>query len=303
MAKLDDVELFVEVVKAGGLAAAGRQVGLSPAAMTARINSLEARYETRLLHRSTRSIGLTPSGERFYQSCLRIVEELHIAEAVLKDEAAELSGRLAVTAPSDFGRQFIAEALAKFVRQYPKVQVSLHLDDGIMNLAQRGFDLGIRIGNLPDSSLIARPLVSNRRLLCASPEYLQHRGKPKHPADLETHDCIVMAPSGEVRNVWFFVIEGQETAMHITPVMTGNDGALVRQWALQGMGIVLKSYWDVCKDISTGRLIPLLEDFTAGLSQQDDESVGLQIVYPQRRYMPRQVQAFSDFLTDFMCEQ
>ncbi len=303
MAKLDDIELFVAVVKAGGLAAAGRQVGLSPAAMTARMNTLEARYETRLLLRSTRRIALTDAGERFYASCLRIVEELHGAEAVLKDDAADLSGRLAITAPSDFGRQFIAVALAEFVGLNPKVNASLHLDDGVTDLTQSGFDLGIRIGNLPDSSLVARPLVNNRRLLCASPDYLKRQGEPQHPSDLSDHDCIVMTRAGEPRDSWYFMIDGKETRIRITPGLSGNDGALVRQWALQGMGIVLKSYWDVCQDINSGRLIPVLEAYTAGLSQQDDDSVGLQIVYPQRRYLPRQVQAFGDFLKAFMERQ
>ena len=186
MSKVDDMDLFVQVVKAGGLAAAGRQVGLSPASMTARVNALEARYNTRLLQRTTRRISLTDAGQRFYDACLRVLAEVEQAEALLHSDKEMLCGQLRITAPADFGRQYVAPALSDFIQQHPAVTPYLHLSDGVINLVEYGYDLGIRYGNLPDSDLIVRNLAENRRVLVASPDYLKAHGMPQHPQRIRT---------------------------------------------------------------------------------------------------------------------
>lgn len=306
MSKIDDMALFVQVVKAGGLAAGGRQLGLSPASMTARIKALEARYDTRLLNRSTRSSSLTDAGHRFYEACLRVMAEVAEAEAILQADQQELLGPLRITATSDFGRQFVAPALADFVNEHPKVVPSLSLSDSLVNLISEGFDLGVRVGNLPDSNLIMRSLtLSNRRILCAAPSYLAKRGTPHHPNDLNHHRCLVMEHLKEPLNTWSFRHSSNPTktiTVKVNAAMVGSDGALVREWALSGMGIALKSYWDVKQDIAAGRLQIVLNDYISGAYSGDAQTVGLQLVYPSRKYLPRQVAGFIDYFATYMAK-
>lgn len=307
MAKVDDMALFVQVVKAGGLSAAGRQLGLSPASMTARIKALEARYNTRLLNRNTRNISLTDVGLRFYEACLRVLAEVAEAEATLQSGMQELSGPLRITATSDFGRQFVAPALADFVGQHPQVTPYLLLSDSVINLIAEGFDIGVRVGNLPDSNLMIRSLTrSNRRILCAAPQYLKAYGIPCRPQDLEHHRCLVMEHRGEQLNQWSFRPQANQTAapitVKVTAALVGSDGALVRQWALAGTGIALKSFWDVKKDLEAGRLVLVLADYISGAYTADDKTVGLQLVYPSRKYLPRQVARFLDYFVEYMAK-
>lgn len=301
MAKIDDMILFVQVVKAGGLAAAGRQLGLSPASMTARLKQLEARYDTRLLNRNTRSISLTAAGHRFYEACLRVVADVAEAEAVVQQEKQAYSGQLKVTAPSDFGRQFVVPALAEFVLEYPQVKPYLHLSESIVNLIEEGFDLGIRYGNLPDSNLMLRSLSThNRRVLCASPKYLKEYGIPKQPEDLEEHRCLIMERLGEQLNQWRFQSDQRNVTIRVNGALIGNDGALIRQWALLDCGIALKSLWDVNQDLKAGRLVTVLKDYTVGAYMGDDKRVGLQVLYPSRQYLPRQVAGFIEYFLEYM---
>lgn len=296
MNRIDDMALFVRVVKASGLAAAGRQIGLSPASMTARVNALEQRYSTRLLNRTTRKISLTDAGQRFYHACLRVLAEVEDAEAVLQNDNQALSGQLRVTASSDFGRQFVAPALSEFVKQHPEITPYLHLSDGVINLIEHGFDLGVRFGNLPDSNLIVRHLADNHRVLVASPCYLKQHGLPEQPKDLEQHHCLVMERLGEPLNEWQFRSDQRYLSIKVNPAFISNDGAIIRHWALSGAGIAYKSIWDVKHDIATGKLLTILDDFVLGFQTSDNEKTGLQLVYPSRQYVPRQVTQFIEFL-------
>jgi DNA-binding transcriptional LysR family regulator len=286
------------VVKTGGLAAAGRQIGLSPASMTSRINALERHYSTRLLNRTTRKISLTDAGQRFYNACLRVMAEVKTAEALLQSNKETLSGQLRVTATSDFGRQFVAPALSEFVNQNPDVVPYLHLTDGLMNLVEHGFDLAIRFGNLADSNLIVRQLADNRRVLVASPKYLEQFGVPEQPKDLEQHRCLVMERFGEPLNEWRFHSDAGHQVIKVNQAFISNDGAIIRQWALAGTGIAYKSIWDVKRDIAKGKLITILDDFVLGFQQSDRDNTGLQLVYPSRQYLPRQVSGFIEFFQE-----
>ena len=295
MTQIDDMALFVQVVKSDGLAAAGRKLGLSPASMTARVNKLEQRYQARLLSRNTRSIALTEEGKRFYQGCLRILEEMSAIEASLKGEEHQLAGALRITAASDFGRHYVAPALAEFVKRHPAVNPCLFLTDGLAKLVDDGLDLAIRFGNLPDSNLIAKPLMENRRVLCASPDYIDQYGLPEKPDDLLKHRCLVMERMGQPLNEWYFHDE-TDFSLKVQPAMLCSDGEMIRQWALDGCGIALKSYIDVMRDIKMEKLIPLLEGKVRGFSPNDSDTIGLQIIYPSRKYQPRQVKAFIEYL-------
>ncbi len=301
MGAIDNMQLFVRVVKTGGLAAAGRQIGLSPASMTARINALEQHYNTRLLLRTTRRISLTDAGQRFYDACLRVLAEVEQAEASLKSDEASLSGQLRITAPSDFGRQYVAPALSEFVQQHPAVTPYLHLTDGVVNLVEHGYDLGVRFGNLPDSNLIVRPLADNHRVLVASPGYLKKQGIPEHPNDLEKHRCLVMERLSEPLNEWHFHTGKSRQTIKVEPAFTSNDGAIIRYWALSGKGIAYKSIWDVQHDIDAGNLQTMLDDFVLGFQPSDIEKTGLQLVYPNRKYLPAQVTGFIKYFKASIC--
>lgn len=300
MSKIDDMGLFVQVVKAGGLAAAGRKIGLSPASMTARVNKLEARYNTRLLQRTTRRISLTDAGQRFYAACLRVLAEVEQAETLLQTDGNSLSGKLSITAPCDFGRLYVAPALSDFIQQHPKVTPYLHLADGIINLVEYGYDLGIRYGNLPDSDLIVRNLAENRRILVASPAYLKKHGIPKHPNNLQHHSCLVGNRLGEPLNEWRFNIENNHQTIKVTPTFSCNDSSIIRLWALMGKGIAYKSLWDVQRDIEKGNLQTVLDDFVFGFQASDTQQTGLQVVYPNRQYLPAQVAGFIEFFKAYL---
>jgi DNA-binding transcriptional LysR family regulator len=299
MDKLGDMDLFVRVVKNGGLAVAGREVGLSPASMSARINTLEQRYGLRLLNRTTRHVSTTEAGRKFYDDCVSILADVKEAEAQLLSVKESFAGPLRITATSDMGQQHIVPLLSRFIEQHPEIKPHLYLTDGIVNLTEQSFDLGVRYGHLPDSSLIVRKLAASHRVVCASPDYLKRKGIPETPQALTEHDCLVMVRATEPLTNWYFqTTKGVETVA-INAARSTNDGALIRQWALEGAGIALKSCLDVAADLKTGRLLTVLDDFMQDFNKQS--TIGgsdLQLVYPSRQYMPQRVQGFIDLLVD-----
>ncbi|MDF4536167.1 LysR family transcriptional regulator, partial [Vibrio parahaemolyticus] len=204
MDKFADMVLFASIVKNQGLAAAGRELSLSPATVTARLQALEERYGVKLLNRSTRHLSLTESGVLYHQACLEILNSVRETENLLQTGSKEVRGTLKVSAPRDIGKQHIAPILAAFTEQYPEVVPYLYLNDNISNLAESGLDVVIRYGELADSSLISRKLAASRRVLCASPAYLARKGTPKTPQDLAQHDCLAMVRSNEEMKTWYF---------------------------------------------------------------------------------------------------
>ena len=300
MGKLEDMTLLVAVVDAGGLAAAGRRMNLSPATMTARLKALEERYQTRFFNRSTRAIALTRSGEEFYYAALRVLEEVELAESKLMQKEGILSGTLRIAAPSDFGRQYLSPALLDFSRQHPEVKSSLYLSEDVVDLISLRLDMSIRFGNLPDSNLVTKVIRQNYRVLVASPAYLLAHGEPHSVQDLAGHRCLVMERRGTLMNEWRFEAEGEMQSARVTPAMVCDDGALLRHWVLAGAGIASKSWWDVKRDVEQGRLKVLLADSFIGFSRHDKKQVGLQFVYPQRRFQPLQVSMFSEFFINWL---
>lgn len=297
MDKLGDIDLFVKIVKNKGFAAAARAAGMSPASVTIKVNRLEEYYGVRLLNRTTRRVALTEEGKQFYQQCLHILSELRQAEELLLSGRDSLCGSLKISAPVDLGQQYIAPALARFSEQNPGLSTQLNLTDGVVNLIEEGFDLGIRYGVLHDSRMVARRLCKNRRLLCASPKYVQRYGHPETPEDLSNHRCLTMIRKNEELTQWYFNTPERETLVSINPALSSNSGAQLRQWAISGYGIVLKSFWDIKDDLQSGRLLTLLDNHT-----QDFEPNGvvsgadLHIVYPSRAFLPERVRAFIDIL-------
>lgn len=300
MTKIDDMALFAHVVKAGGLAAAGRKLGLSPASMTARVNQIEKRYSTRLLTRNTRSIALTDAGERFYSGCIRVMAEVENTENMLQESQGNLRGHLRISATSDFGRQYVAPALAEFVDNHPDVSPHLVLSDGLINIIDEGIDIAFRFGNLPDSNLISRPLYQNRRVLCAAPKYIKLNGTPRHPDDLKNHRCLILERLGQPLNEWFFEINNTRSSVKVKPHLSCSDGEVIRHWALQGYGIAFKSLIDIRKDLSSGKLVLLLDEYVRGFSHNDTETVGVQAIYPSRHYQPMHVKAFLTYFENWL---
>ncbi|MGK3124136.1 LysR family transcriptional regulator [Candidatus Pantoea formicae] len=302
MGKLEDLHLLIQVVEAGGLAAAGRRMHLSPATMSARLKALEERYQTRFFHRSTRAISLTRIGEEFYQSALRVMNEMEQAESKLAQQDGVLSGTLRISAPSDFGRQHLSPALLAFCQLHPHVKCTLQLSEELEDLIAQRLDMSIRFGNLPDSNLVRREIRHNARVLVASPDYLAAHGTPGHPLELPQHRCLIMEQRGSLLNIWRFDVDGEIRTLEVTPAMICDDGALLREWALAGAGIASKSWWDVKRDVESGRLQMLFTEQFIGFSRYDSQHVGLQFVYPQRRFQPLQVSEFSEFFINWLSE-
>lgn len=298
MDKLGDITLFVKIVQFGGLATAGRDMGISPASVSSRLTRLEEGYGVRLINRTTRKISLTDEGKEFFNNALNILSELERAEAQLTLGQTTLTGRLKITAPIDIGKQHIAPLLGEFIRQNPAVSAHLDLSDHVVDFVEGGFDLAIRYGIPIDSNMVAKKLSSNHRLLCASLAYLEKYGKPKSPKDLLNHRCLIIERDGEALNHWHFDTKGEDTKGEqesiIVPVtLSSNDGSQIRKWALNGLGIALKSYCDVEADLQENKLIPILDEYQQNYQLGDSD---LNAVYLSRKFMPDRTRAFIDML-------
>ncbi|WP_099607386.1 LysR family transcriptional regulator [Vibrio coralliilyticus] len=303
MDKFSDMTLFVSIVKNQGLAAAGRELGLSPASVTARLQSLEARYGVKLLNRSTRHISLTDSGAMYHQACLDIIDSVQETENLLQTGTNEVRGTLKISAPRDIGKQYISPILSEFSQRYPDVIPYLFLNDNLSNLAESGLDIVIRYGELADSNLISRKLASSRRVLCASPLYLAKKGTPITPQDLAQHDCLAMVRSNEELKTWHFQDQDQHNIITVVPKRFSDDGEVIRQWALDGAGIALKSMLDVQEDIKQQRLVTVLNGYMKNFNASTSSSGSdLNVIYLSRQYQPKRLRLFLEFLMEHFQE-
>nr|WP_275440616.1 LysR family transcriptional regulator [Vibrio sp. Of7-15] len=289
--------LFVSIVKNQGLAAAGRELGLSPATVTARLKALEDRYGVKLLNRSTRHLSLTDAGSLYHQACLEIIDSVKETENLLHTGTHEVRGTLKVSAPRDIGKQYIAPILSEFAEKYPDVVPYLYLNDNLSNLAESGLDLVIRYGELADSNLISRKLALSKRVLCASPEYLARKGTPMTPQELVNHDCLAMVRSNEELKTWHFQDDDQHSTITLAPKRFADDGEVIRQWALDGAGIALKSILDVKEDIEHQRLVTVLDGYMKNFNTATSSAgADLNVIYQSRQYQPKRLRLFLDFL-------
>jgi len=288
---IENLKLFLRIVEKGGLAAAGRETGLSPATVTDRLAALEAHYGARLLSRTTRSISLTDEGRELVTGARRILAEAEETEARIKLGVERISGAIHISAPSDLGRNQVVPLLDRFMVLNPEISIDLTLTDGYVDLVGQGIDLALRYGELSDSTMKALRLGSNRRLVCAAPDYLKLNGTPRHPNDLAHHNCLIMRFGANTDQDWSFTIDGQKRACRVYGNRIANDGDLIRQWCLTGYGVALKSEWDVHTDLAAGHLVEVLEAFAP-------EPNALQMVYPAGAVQPRRVRALMDFLSD-----
>lgn len=286
MSNFMDMEIFARVVTAGSMSAAGREMGLSPAVVSKRLRRLEDRLGTRLMQRTTRQISLTEAGQGFYERVVAILASIDEAEAFVSRRSALARGTLKVSAPTSFGRMHIAPHLGPFLLQNPDLAIHLELSDEFVDIVGDGFDLAIRIAELSDSSLVARRLAPIHRVLCAAPAYLDKFGVPHTIADLAGHACLTTAPQDHWR------LEGPEGILSIKPAgpIQTNSSEVVREAVLAGLGIALRSTWDVGPELSAGKLVMVLPQYRAS------RHVGVHAVYPSRRFLPAKVRVFIDFL-------
>jgi len=284
-----ELGFFVLLAKLGSLAATARELGITPPAATRRLAQMEQRLGVRLLNRSTRRISLTAEGETYLAQATQIVADIRDMEESVSSGRAAPKGLLRVNATLGFGRTSIAPLVSLFALRYPDVDVQLQLTDRAINLVEEAYDLGIRFGELPDTRLSARKILSNRRFLCASPAYLKRFGAPATPDDLARHRCILHRQNDDAYATWRLHKGRKAASVKVRGSLSSNDGDVVLGWALDGHGIVLRSEWDLAKYLDSGRLQLVLPDYAL-------PSADLYAYYPSRQQQPAKVRAFIDFL-------
>lgn len=301
MDKLKQLETLVAVATRGSLTAAAKAEGVAPAIIGRRLDALESRLGVKLMVRTTRRITLTHEGSAFLEDCQRLLTDLANAEASVSAGGVKASGHLRLTAPAGFGRRHVAPLVPRFRELHPEVTISLNLSDRVVDVAGEGYDCAVRVGDLPDSSLVSVRLADNRRRCVAAPAYLQRHGRPRTPADLARFDCLTLSSDASQTRGWAFRLPqdgATETAdgaesdiMHLRPggPLDCSDGQVLREWCLAGYGIAWRSTWEVEADIAAGRLETVLDDYAAPPN-------GIYALFPQRKHLALRVRLWIDFL-------
>ncbi len=286
----DDLMVFLTVVRKKSFAAAAEHLGQSPAYVSKRIQMLESALKTRLLHRTTRRVTLTEDGEcaqRWAQQILGDIDDL-------KDELSQARlvprGSLTICSSFGFGRNHVAPAISRLSQHYPDLEVRLDLYDRVVDIVQEGFDLEIRVGDDLPEQHICRKLVSNKRVLCAAPDYIQRCGEPMNLDELDQHDCLVLKERGNHFGVWELASSQGECSVKVRGALSSNNGEIVVQWALDGRGIMLRSLWDVKPLLDEGRLVQVLPDYY--------QSANVWAVYPIRPSHSAKLRVCVEFLEE-----
>ena len=284
-----DLRVLVETARRGSLTAASRELDVTPAAASAMLKRLETLLGARLFERSTRAMRLTVEGQVLLDYANRALELLEEGEAQLLDTGARLIGTLRVSAPSDLTRSVLLPWFDEFLGLNPGVQLALSISDKLADVMRDSVDVALRYGDLMDSRLVARPLASTRRVLCASPAYIARRGAPRVPGDLVNHNCLTFHLNGRPYVSWRFERAGQWTEVRIHGDRSADDAALAHQWALAGVGLTYKSGLDLVHDLASGALVRLLPEW-------EGEHYPLNAILPSKRFLPARVRGLVDFL-------
>lgn len=289
MDQLRSMEIFAEVARLRSFSGAGRALGLTRAMVSKHILQLEQRLGARLLYRSTREVSLTDAGQAYLPACMATVELAREAARAIAPAGAELTGPLRIQAPSSFGGLWLADALARFSLRHPQLQPSLHVDDALLDPIRHGFDLSIRVGGIPDSSGLAlRRLAPCRGVLCASPGYLAQRGMPGAPDDLLAHQCLHFSHLTGGTS-WHFTRGQEQRTVRVAAGFTSNNGLVLHQAALRGLGIVYSTTFLAWQSLIEGALVQVLPDWELPLND-------LTALYPAGRQLSPKVRALIDFL-------
>ncbi|KLV04012.1 LysR family transcriptional regulator [Photobacterium aquae] len=288
MDQLGAMRAFVRVVQTGSFSATGREMNTTQTTISKKVAALESKLGVKLLTRTSRELALTPVGAEYYEKCVMILGEVDEAEAQARTEIATPRGVLRIAAPVALGRLVIAPLMAEFFSLYPEIKVNLSLNDRHVDLIGEGMDVAIRARKLEDSSLVARHLIDNPMYLLASPEYLAKFGVPQCPDDLHSHNCLVYSMLKSI-NIWHFSRDGQEYSVPVSGNFQSDNGDVLLEVALRGLGLVQLPLWMVADDVSAGRLKIVLPEYSG-------QTLPINAIYPQNRYVPLKVRCFIDFL-------
>lgn len=290
MDTLTAMKVFCSVVENDSLAGASRTLNVSPSVVSKQLSGLEDRLGVRLLNRTTRRVSLTEVGSAYYERCKRILADVDEAEIAVSQAHSAPRGLLKLTAPTTFAHRHVAPHLPEFLDRYPEVEVQLMVNDRVVDLVDEGIDLAIRIAQLKDSSLIARKLAVNHRMLVASPDYLKKWGQPATPDQLSDHSLITYAPGNPI-NDWHFMVDNQQKVLRAKGTLAMNNGDSVLQTVLAGGGLAMLAAFMAGEHVKSGKLVTLLEEYVR-------EDVPIYAVYPSGRHLSPKVRAFVDFLVD-----
>lgn len=288
MTSITDLEIFARVARTGNMSAAGREMSLSPAVVSKRVSLLEEQLGARLFQRTTRQLTLTETGEGYFKRVVDILSLVDEAEDFVSRRNTKPRGALKVTAPTSFSRHHIAPHLREFLSRFPDIELDFHLTDNFVDIIREGFDVAIRIGELQDSSLVAKKIAPDHRVICASKAYIDENGMPETLADLEHHNCLAAG----AQTVWRLEGPDGEHQFRIRGNIQSNSAEFIREALLSGLGIGLRSTWDIGPELANGDLQIIMPDY------RGSSNVSIYAVYPCREFMPAKVNAFIEFLTE-----
>jgi DNA-binding transcriptional LysR family regulator len=288
MDRIETMQAFVTVADHKGFAPAARKLGLSASAVTRMVAALEERVGARLLQRTTRSVMLTDAGERFLERARRILADVEEAEGAVQAERTQPTGRLVVSAPLGFGRRHVTPLMSTYLKRYPDVAGDLRLSDRMVNLVEEGIDVAVRIGHLPDSSLVARAVGDMRRMVVASPDYLAAHGEPHHPSEIVAHRTVHFGALSAAPD-WRFVEDGREVRVACAPRFTTNSADAAIYHAEQGGGLTRVLAYQAAEGLASGRLKAVLVDYEIA-------PLPIHLVYPTSRLLSAKVRAFVDLV-------
>ena len=287
MDRFESMSVLVAAIEGGSLSAAGRRLGMPLATVSRKVSELESRLGTRLLVRSTRRLKLTDTGRHYVEACRRILEDVHEAERAASGEYTAPKGDLAITAPVVFGRMHVLPIVIEFLRDYPQIDIRMELADRVVSLFEERFDLAVRIGVLPDSSLVANPVGEIRRVVCASREYLATRGALRRPSDLAAHACITFAGLASPDS-WTFSTRGHDTAVAVHSRLVVSTAEAAIEAAIAGLGVARLLSYQVADAVRAGALITVLREF-------EPAPWPVSLVFGGQRLVPLKLRAFVDF--------
>ena len=285
------IPVFVAVAEKGGFSAAARSLGISKSAVSKRINQLEAQLGVRLLHRTTRKLSLTEAGKRYFEHATQALAAAGQAVDAVTELQGEPKGQLRISTPMSFGRLHVAPMIPKFMKHYPKLRIDLVMDDQKVDLVAGGFDVAIRAGNLPASTLIARKLAPVHLVICASPDYIDRYDQPSTPAELTHHNCVLYSYSSDV-DVWTLIGEGERETVTVSGSYQVNNSEALLDAIREGIGIGRLPTFVAGPDLKNGRLVKLFKSYRI-------PDYTIYAVFPERQYLPAKVRAFLDFAIEY----
>ena len=288
MGQLENMNVFIRIVEAGGISRAAEQLGIAKSAVSRRLVDLETRLGVRLLNRTTRSSSLTEIGQSYYDRVIKVVDDVAELNAIAIDANTLLEGTINLAAPVSFGLSHLAPAIDDFLKEHPELTININFSDRQVDLVEEGLDLALRIADLKDSTLVARKISSIKFILCASPDYLKKHGLPILPADLKSHRLLHYSISKT--NSWKLINKnGKHFSVSIDAKIVANNGDFLKDMAMAGHGIIFSPTFIVWQAITSGDLVPILADYTL-------QQLTAYAVYPQTRYLSQRTRLLIDFL-------